>query len=112
VQDWIGQLGKEDGLRVILTTHHPHHALALADRALLMWGSVRYLVASTRNILIEHCPKQRGVAMWRAMHYNSNHCTLRGNSALCRSSLAACSATRSGTIFPLDTSCRSVGVLI
>jgi iron complex transport system ATP-binding protein len=33
---WMDRLTKKDGLTVIFTTHHPHHALAVADRAFLM----------------------------------------------------------------------------
>lgn len=31
ILDWIDRLSHEQGLTVIFTTHHPHHALAVAD---------------------------------------------------------------------------------
>jgi len=36
VLDWIARLSRQDGLTILFTTHHPHHALAVADTALLM----------------------------------------------------------------------------
>jgi ABC-type oligopeptide transport system ATPase subunit len=30
VLDWIGTLSRTDGLTIVMTTHHPHHALAIA----------------------------------------------------------------------------------
>lgn len=38
ILEWIGKLSRRDGLTVIFTTHHPHHALATADNVLLMTG--------------------------------------------------------------------------
>ncbi len=42
VLDWITRLSHQDGLTVLFTTHHPHHALAVADNALLMLGGDRF----------------------------------------------------------------------
>jgi ABC-type glutathione transport system ATPase component len=39
---WIAGLSRSDGLTIVLTTHHPHHALAIADDALLMLGERDY----------------------------------------------------------------------
>src|SRR5262249_35613940 len=43
ILEWIARLAAEDGLTVLLTTHHPHHALAVADDVLLMLGSSEYV---------------------------------------------------------------------
>jgi iron complex transport system ATP-binding protein len=37
VLTWITRLAKDDGLTIILTTHHPNHALAVADDVLLLF---------------------------------------------------------------------------
>ena len=51
--DWIGTLSRNDGLTVVLTTHHPHHALAVADEALLMLGEGDYSAGPAREVLTE-----------------------------------------------------------
>jgi len=48
---WIQALSREDGLTVLMTTHHPHHALAVADQALLMTGSDGYKIGLAKDIL-------------------------------------------------------------
>ncbi len=42
VLDWITRLSHQDGLTVLLTTHHPNHALAVADDVLLMLGETKF----------------------------------------------------------------------
>jgi len=41
------------GLAVALTTHHPHHALAIADDVLLMMGPQEYRFGPAREVLTE-----------------------------------------------------------
>lgn len=53
VLDWIGTLSRKDGLTVVLTTHHPHHALAIADDALLMLGDADYVAGPAAEVLTE-----------------------------------------------------------
>ncbi|MDR3436091.1 ABC transporter ATP-binding protein [Telmatospirillum sp.] len=53
ILDWIGRLSQEDGLTVVFTTHHPHHALAVADDALLMLGESDYACGAARDVLTE-----------------------------------------------------------
>jgi iron complex transport system ATP-binding protein len=53
VLDWIGRLSRNDSLTVVLTTHHPHHALAVADEALLMMGEADYAAGPAAEILTE-----------------------------------------------------------
>ena len=53
VLDWITRLSHEDGLTVLFTTHHPHHALAVADDALLMLGGTRYAHGLANEVLNE-----------------------------------------------------------
>jgi len=48
---WIHTLAREDGLTVLMTTHHPHHALAVADQALLMMGCERFEIGRARDVL-------------------------------------------------------------
>ncbi len=53
VLDWIIRLSRQDGLTVIFTTHHPHHALAVADHCLLMLGACDYLYGPRDEVLTE-----------------------------------------------------------
>jgi iron complex transport system ATP-binding protein len=53
VLDWIGTLSRKDALTVIFTTHHPHHALAIADDALLMLGEHDYVAGRAASVLTE-----------------------------------------------------------
>ena len=53
VLDWIGKLSRNDGLTILMTTHHPHHALAIADRALLMLGKSDYVAGPASDVLSE-----------------------------------------------------------
>jgi iron complex transport system ATP-binding protein len=53
VLDWVGQLSRRDGLTIILTTHHPHHALAVADDVLLMMGETAFVCGPTVDVLTE-----------------------------------------------------------
>jgi iron complex transport system ATP-binding protein len=50
---WIDRLAHEEGLTVVLTTHHPHHALAVADRVLLMFGAEDYACGEAGAALSE-----------------------------------------------------------
>jgi iron complex transport system ATP-binding protein len=53
VLDWITRLSHQDGLTVLFTTHHPHHALAVADDALLMLGGSKYACGPANEVLNE-----------------------------------------------------------
>ena len=53
VLDWIAQLSRDDGLTILMTTHHPHHALAVADEALLMLGQDNYVAGPATRVLTE-----------------------------------------------------------
>jgi iron complex transport system ATP-binding protein len=53
VLDWINRLSRETGLTVLFTTHHPHHALAVADNALLMLGGSKFASGRAREVLSE-----------------------------------------------------------
>lgn len=49
----LGRLSRERGLTIVMTTHHPQHALEIADAALLMQGGDRYAVGPADEILSE-----------------------------------------------------------
>jgi iron complex transport system ATP-binding protein len=53
VLERIAALTRDDGLTVVMTTHHPHHALAIADDVLLMHGQGDYRVGASRALLTE-----------------------------------------------------------
>lgn len=52
VLEWIARL-RESGLTVVFTTHHPHHAHAVADDALLMFGAQDYVCGAIDTVLTE-----------------------------------------------------------
>jgi iron complex transport system ATP-binding protein len=53
ILDWIGKLSRHDGLTIVMTTHHPHHALAVGDTALLMIGRENYIAGVPSEVLTE-----------------------------------------------------------
>lgn len=53
VLEWMAKLSREEGLTVVFTTHHPHHALAVADDVMLMLGPSRYIVGPAREAMTE-----------------------------------------------------------
>lgn len=53
ILDWIARLTRDDGLTVLFTTHHPHHALAVANGALLMLGEADYASGPVDHVLTE-----------------------------------------------------------
>jgi iron complex transport system ATP-binding protein len=53
VLHWIRRLAETHGLTVIFTTHHPHHALWVADDAILMMGSREHQSGSAAAMLTE-----------------------------------------------------------
>jgi iron complex transport system ATP-binding protein len=66
VLEWIGALSRKDGLTIIFTTHHPHHALAIADHALLMLGEDNYATGPAKEVLTEaNLMALYGIAMKR-----------------------------------------------
>jgi ABC-type cobalamin/Fe3+-siderophores transport system ATPase subunit len=53
ILDWIARLSHDDGLTVLMTTHHPHHASAVADDALLMLGETEFACGPAEEVLTE-----------------------------------------------------------
>jgi len=53
ILDWIMNLSCEDELTILFSTHHVHHAYAIADYALLMLSDGTALYGSAQNILTE-----------------------------------------------------------
>ena len=53
VLDWIKRLAGIDGLTVLFSTHHPHHALEVADDALLMLGESDFAHGPAGAVLSE-----------------------------------------------------------
>jgi len=53
VLHWMERLAKKEGLTVIFTTHHPHHALAVADNVLLMLDKKRYYCGNAKEVLTD-----------------------------------------------------------
>lgn len=51
--EWISRLARERGLTVIFTTHHPQHAHAVADDALLMFSEDSYVCGAVEDVLNE-----------------------------------------------------------
>jgi len=49
---WIKRLA-EQGLTIVLTTHQPQHAHAVADDALLMFGSTRHISGPVSTTMTE-----------------------------------------------------------
>jgi iron complex transport system ATP-binding protein len=53
ILEWIMRLSHEENLTVIFTTHHPHHAYAVADTTMLMLGEHEFLCGPTRDVMTE-----------------------------------------------------------
>jgi iron complex transport system ATP-binding protein len=53
VLDQIKRLSREDGLTVLFTTHHPHHAFAVADEVLLMLDENKFECGEAAEVLTE-----------------------------------------------------------
>lgn len=53
ILEWIARLSRQDGLSVVFTTHHPHHALAVADDALLMQSATSCIFGPAKDVLNE-----------------------------------------------------------
>jgi iron complex transport system ATP-binding protein len=53
VLDWIVSLSCENALTILFSTHHVHHAYAIADYALLMLGDGTALYGGAHNVLSE-----------------------------------------------------------
>jgi iron complex transport system ATP-binding protein len=51
--DWIARLSREHGLTVLFTTHHPQHALDVADDVWLMLGEDRLFCGPASSALSE-----------------------------------------------------------
>ncbi|MGD0657750.1 MAG: ABC transporter ATP-binding protein [Syntrophorhabdales bacterium] len=53
ILEWITRLAREEGLTVLFTTHHPHHAHAVADTTMLMLGEKEFLCGPTGDVMTE-----------------------------------------------------------
>jgi len=53
VLKWVHDLSRRHGLTIIFTTHHPHHAYAVADDVLLMLGEQEYCCGPVKETLTE-----------------------------------------------------------
>jgi iron complex transport system ATP-binding protein len=53
ILEWIVRLSREEGLTVAFTTHHPHHAHAVADTTMLMLGEREFLCGPTDEVITE-----------------------------------------------------------
>jgi len=58
VIDWIRRLSKSYGMTVIFTTHHPNHALAAADDALVMLSGTKFGFGPAQDVLDEEVLSQ------------------------------------------------------
>ncbi|MDR1085362.1 MAG: ABC transporter ATP-binding protein [Deltaproteobacteria bacterium] len=53
ILQWMDRLARKEHLTIIFSTHHPHHAYAVADRALLMLGGSNYEAGPAEAVLTE-----------------------------------------------------------
>lgn len=53
ILDWIRRLSRQHGLTVLFSTHHPHHALEIADDALLMLDADHFVHGPAPEVLNE-----------------------------------------------------------
>ena len=51
--EWLDRLARKENLTVIFSTHHPHHAYAVADQALLMLGGSDFASGPVAEVLTE-----------------------------------------------------------
>jgi iron complex transport system ATP-binding protein len=51
ILDWISRLSQDDRLTIMMTTHHPHHALA--DAVLLMQSQSSFICGAADEVLTE-----------------------------------------------------------
>ena len=66
ILEWIERLSKKEGLTVVFTTHHPHHAYAVSDTTMLMLGENHYLCGPTHEVMTEaHLHDLYGVELKR-----------------------------------------------
>jgi iron complex transport system ATP-binding protein len=64
ILEWIARVARDDGMTVVFTTHHPHHAVAIADDALLMAGEDDYRCGAAAEVLTErHLSELYGVEL-------------------------------------------------
>lgn len=73
---WIRHLSHHDGLTIVLTTHQPHHALAVADHTLLMLGQDRFSCGPAQKVLSEENLKDLyGVSIRRVSLHDQGQVT-------------------------------------
>jgi iron complex transport system ATP-binding protein len=71
---WMRRLAEAEGLTVIFTTHHPHHALWVADDALLMMSHTEHVMGATETTLTEpNLTRLYGTAMKRIVFDHDGH---------------------------------------
>ena len=73
ILDWISRLAHQDGLTVVFTTHHPHHAQAVADHALLMFREQNSVCGAVQSVLTEeNLQRLYGVPLKRLSFEHAN----------------------------------------
>jgi iron complex transport system ATP-binding protein len=71
---WMRRLAEAEGLTVIFTTHHPHHALWVADDALLMMSHTEHVMGAAETTLTEpNLTRLYGTAMKRIVFDHDGH---------------------------------------
>lgn len=64
ILEWMARLSHDTGLTVICTSHHPHHALAVADEVLLLFGPGETIQGPASQVLSEpHLERLYGAAL-------------------------------------------------
>ncbi len=53
ILQWIHKLSREEKMTILFTTHHPHHAYAVANRVLLMFDQEEYAFGKAEETLTE-----------------------------------------------------------
>lgn len=71
---WMRRLAEAEGLTVIFTTHHPHHALWVADDALLMMSHTEHVMGATETTLTgPNLTRLYGTTMKRIVFDHDGH---------------------------------------
>lgn len=65
ILDWIGKLAHHNALTVVFTTHHPHHALAVASRVLMMMEQTCLLGPAAAILTEQNLERLYGVPIRR-----------------------------------------------
>jgi len=74
VLERIERLARDEGLTVLFTTHHPQHALEIADDALLMMDETRFASGAASDVLSdENLEALYGVTLKRVTFDHGGH---------------------------------------